>query len=210
MKGTKPASASPVARPTMFCSATPTLKKRSGKRARNGSRTMKPRSPVEQDAFVAAASSATRVYEGFPQLAASTSRIAISNSCVAHRQIVPVDRLNRQVGLGQRDALLHIRDALAEHGAGEHNVRERRVRRRARSSPSARGRNGRRPRRRASRKRATVRRDGRMSITSRVWPSACWPFQSTITCRLPRRWWAANIAASQTEPSLHSASLIRP
>jgi transcriptional repressor NrdR len=39
-KGTKPASAMPVARPTMFCSATPTLKKRSGNLSRNGSSTV--------------------------------------------------------------------------------------------------------------------------------------------------------------------------
>src|SRR5260370_35587374 len=43
-----PASARPVAMATMFCSATPTLKKRSGKASMKGSRAMKPRSAVSR------------------------------------------------------------------------------------------------------------------------------------------------------------------
>ncbi len=46
--GTKPASASPAARPTMFCSATPAFTKRVGKRSANGSSAMNPRSPVRR------------------------------------------------------------------------------------------------------------------------------------------------------------------
>src|SRR5512135_1161352 len=44
---------------------------------------------------------------------------------------------------------------------------------------------------------------------SRVLPIACWPLSSTSATRRDRRWCAANITASQTEPSLHSASLRR-
>src|SRR5450759_4970901 len=103
--GTMPASANPVARPTMFCSETPTLKKRSGKASENGSRAMKPRSAVSKTIRGSRSASSTSVRTKALRMAsasyfANCKRVLL----VIHWQVVPAD-----LALHERDALSECR-----------------------------------------------------------------------------------------------------
>ena len=71
--------------PTMFCSATPTLMKRSGKRSANGSTTMKPRSPVSRSTRGSlSASSTSAVTNAFLMRDPAASTAPSSASAVAY------------------------------------------------------------------------------------------------------------------------------
>src|SRR5260370_13674545 len=87
-----PASARPVAMATMFCSATPTLKKRSGKASMKGSSAMKPRSAVSRTmrgsrsaSWTSACTKALRM-SSVPYLAKGL-RIVL----IVHRHVMPAD-----------------------------------------------------------------------------------------------------------------------
>src|SRR5258708_14331600 len=100
-----PASARPVAMATMFCSATPTLKKRSGKASVKGATGMKPRSAVSRTmrgsrsaSWTSACTNALRM-SSVPYLAKG-QRIVL----IVHRHVMPAD-----LALHEGDALSKCR-----------------------------------------------------------------------------------------------------
>src|SRR5260370_19618506 len=100
-----PASARPVAMATMFCSATPTLKKRSGKASMKGSSAMKPRAAVRRTLRGSRAASCTSActkalrMSSVPYLAKGL-RIVL----IVHRHVMPAD-----LALHEGDALSKCR-----------------------------------------------------------------------------------------------------
>ena len=127
----------------MFCSATPTLKKRSG------CRSVKARAPCSRGRRSAARSAIgrgevdERLGERHSHPFASSSAMAACVLVVRHRQVVPLD------------LAFHEGDALAEHGPAQQRVRAAVARERSRRRASRR-RRGRRPRRHPSRSSAAV------------------------------------------------------
>src|SRR5258708_33279120 len=112
MKGTGPASARPVAKPTMFCSATPTLKNLPGKASENGSSAMQPRSAVSSKTRGSRSASSTRArMKDLRMASVPYFRERGPVLLIVHRHVVPA-------GLA-----LHERHALAERRVGNEDVR---------------------------------------------------------------------------------------
>src|SRR5258708_27074663 len=96
-----PAARRSVAMPSMFCSATPTLKKRWGQASMKGSRAMKPRSAVSRTTRGSRSASSTRA----PTKALRIASVPyLSQGCcivlIVHRHVVPAD-----LALHEGDAL---------------------------------------------------------------------------------------------------------
>src|ERR1700761_4454046 len=98
----------PAARPVMFCSATPALTKRSGKRSANGSITLKPRSPTTSAILSCAAASAT-----------SSSMKASRIGRLPDLGQRLFELLGRGVAIMPEHLILHEADALAFGGVGD-------------------------------------------------------------------------------------------
>src|SRR6266446_7664146 len=112
MKGTSPASARPVAKPTMFCSATPTLKNLPGKASEKGSSAMKPRSAVSSTTRGSRSASSTRArMKDLRMASVPYFRERRPVLLIVHRHVVPAD------------LALHERHALAERRVGNEDVR---------------------------------------------------------------------------------------
>ena len=161
---------------------------------------MKPRSPVSSTMRAVARRRARRARRTNALLIGPRSELGerLRVLVVGHRPVVPLD-----LALHERDALAEGRAARRATCGGPS----------AGSSPSM--RRGERRRRRARRPRATSQPKARQRSASGARSST----SARVAERLlavqvddrdrgsPSRWCAANIAASQTEPSLHSASL---
>ena len=108
----KPASASPVASPIMFCSATPALKKRSGCRADESVERHEADVAGEQhDPAIGGRELGQRLGERHPHSLASSSAIAARYCVVRHRKVMPLD------------PAFHEGNALAEHGPAQQRAR---------------------------------------------------------------------------------------